>query len=137
MFYRGLAAAALAQASRRGRGWRHVRELRRSRRYLERRLEGGSDFVHMAVLLQAETARLARDFTRARVVYEQASQRARQPGFPYHAALAHERRASMLVAIRRETEAADAMKEALALYGEWGADGKVALLAGERGAPSL
>jgi hypothetical protein len=86
----------------------------------------------MAGLLDAERARLRGDHARARSLYEQAAQRARRQDFIHHAALAHERRASMLTRLRRDTEAAQAVRATIALYQEWGARAKVAELAQQR-----
>jgi len=132
MFYRGLAAAALAGSAR---GWkrrRYHRELSRSLRHVARHVAGGPDFSHMATFLRAEDARLRHDFTRARNAYEQAALRARQQTFPHHCALARERLAQMLLALRRETEAGEALREAIAAYREWGADAKAQALDASR-----
>jgi hypothetical protein len=131
-FYRGLAAAALAENARGALQRRYRRVLRRSLRLLRGWARAGPDFVHMVGLLDAERARLRGDFTRARSLYEQAAQRARRQDFIHHAALAHERRASMLTKLRRDTEAAQAVRATAALYQEWGAVGKVAELPPER-----
>jgi hypothetical protein len=131
-FYRGLAAAALATRSRGQPRRAQRRALRESLRRLHTWAKTGPDFVHMAQLLEAETARLAGDVARARALYDQAVQRARQQDFPHHAALGHERRALMLVELRRETEAAAAFKDAVALYRQWGAEAKAEVLAHER-----
>ena len=82
----------------------------------------------MATLLEAEHARLRGRHGVARSAFERAAHGAREQQFPHHAALAHERRASLLQALRRETEASTALREATALYGEWGATAKVPLL---------
>ena len=131
-FYRGLAAAALATSAG---GWarrRYVRALRRSLQRLRRWERDGPDFAHMALLLQAERARLRGDASGARGLYEQSAQRAQHQEFVHHAALAHERRAHMLLALRKETEAAAALKEASSLYRDWGALRKVEELVLER-----
>jgi hypothetical protein len=131
-FYRGLAAAGLATRAR-GRARRSLRRtLRASLRRLQRWAKTGPDFVHMAQLLEAETARLAGNVARARALYEQSVQRARQQEFPHHAALGNERRGLMLMELRRGTEAAAALKDAIGLYRQWGADAKADALAQER-----
>jgi hypothetical protein len=131
-FYRGIAAAALASAARGLARRRHVRVLARSLRMLRRWERDGPDFAHMALLLQAERARLRADTVRARALYEQCAQRAQHQEFIHHAALAHERRAQMLLELRRETEAASALREAIALYRDWGALPKAEELVRER-----
>jgi hypothetical protein len=83
----------------------------------------------MATLLEAEQARLRGHARLARAAYERAAQEARQQQFPHHAALAHERRATFLTSLRRETEASAALEEATVLYREWGAAAKLAQLA--------
>jgi hypothetical protein len=134
-FYRGLAAAALASPARGSERRRYRRALHRSLRYLKRRARDGPDFVHMATLLRAEEARLARHPARARVLYEEAATRAAQNAFPHHAALAHERHARLLASVRRETEAAPLLRRAIAGYTEWGALGKATLLAERLSSP--
>jgi hypothetical protein len=86
----------------------------------------------MALLLEAEHARLAGHFDRARSLYDEAATRAGRQTFPHHAALAHERHARLLAALRRETEAAALRRRAIATYREWGARGKADLLTQER-----
>jgi hypothetical protein len=139
VFYRGIAAAALADSVRGREHRRYRRELRRSLRYVRARARDGPDFAHMALLLEAEQARLARRFARARALYDEAATRASRQSFPHQAALAHERHALLLLALRRETEAAALQRRAIATYREWGALGKAELLAQSprlRSAPS-
>jgi hypothetical protein len=131
-FYRGLAAAELATSSRGAARRTQRKALRTSLARLRRWAKAGPDFVHMVQLLEAESARLGRHVARARALYEQAAQRARQQEFPHHVALAHERRARMLIEMRRSTEASAALKEACALYRQWGAELKADTLAQER-----
>ena len=135
-FYRGLSAAVLA-GSARGKARRLYRQtLKSCRHVLQRWARGGPDFAHMVSLHAAEHARLAGDRAKAQLLYEQAAQRGRET-FPHHAALAHERRAELLASARRQTEAGAARREALALYREWGALGKVALLEREEREPRV
>jgi predicted ATPase len=130
-FYRGLACAALASEP--AAPWRRLRaDLRRCLRRLRRWAKHGPDFVHMASFLEAELARLAGDESRARALYDAAAQRALEQRFVHHAALAHERRASMLVGLRRETEASASLARAVALYREWGAEPKAQQLLVQR-----
>jgi hypothetical protein len=84
----------------------------------------GPDFVHMAIALQAESERVRRAPSRALATYAAAIERARQVGYAHHAAFLHERRAALLADLRRHTEAAGALRQAIALYEEWGACGK-------------
>ncbi len=131
-FYRGLSAAALASESTGHVRRRYRRVLRSAQHRLRRWARAGPDFAHMAMFLAAENARLSGDFRAATALYEQAARRARQQQFAHHAALAHERRARTLIAVRREAEAASALRDAIALYEEWGAEAKAAALGRER-----
>ncbi len=133
-FYRGLAAAALASSAHRRDRVRYVHVLRRSLGKLRRWAKGGPDFAHMELLLAAEHARLRRKPERARALYEQAQQGAKRQDFIHHAALACERRARMFIDLRRETEAAAALREAGALYAKWGCETKARALEHERNA---
>jgi hypothetical protein len=127
-FYRGLAAAALAEQTRGLTRWQHRRRLRTCARRLQRWERAGVDFAHMALGLEAERARLAHNDRRARILYEKATRRAREQQFPNHAALLQERLGSMLGLQRRRTEASAALAQAAALYREWGAADKAAAL---------
>jgi hypothetical protein len=125
-FFGGLAAAALA-----GEG----ADRRRARRAFQRHLrqlrvwaQEGPDFRHMVLGLEAEQARLAGQHRQALARYADAAERAGSKGYRQHAALLLERRAGLLQSLRRGTEAASALSQALALYEEWGAHAKVAQL---------
>jgi tetratricopeptide (TPR) repeat protein len=132
-FYRSLSAAALASGARGRTRRRYVRELRLGLRRLHAWASGGPDFAHMATALEAERARLRRDFKGADRLYELAIAVAKKQGFPHHAALAQERRARTLAEQRRESEAERAFKEAIRLYRAWGAAPKAAMLEDELG----
>jgi hypothetical protein len=129
-FLRGLAAAALASAAAGRERRRFVHAVRRSSRSLSRWARGSSDFAHMVLALDAESARLRSKHERARTLYQRAVQQARRQGFSHHAALILERQASLLRALRRDFEADAAQAEAAALYREWGAVFKANELAG-------
>ena len=88
---------------------------------MRRWADSGPDFVHMQTALEAERSRLSGRFEAARKLYQRAAARAREQRFPSHAALIHERHARLLLALRRDSEAELAMREAVALYREWGA----------------
>ncbi len=83
----------------------------------------------MAQLLQAELLRVRGHPEEALRQYLDAAQLARKAGYVHHAALCHERRASVLARGRRATEAEAALATASELYGEWGASAKVQQLA--------
>jgi hypothetical protein len=132
LLYRGIAAAALADSASGIERRRYRSVVRSCLRYVRGRARDGPDFAHMALLLEAEHARLAGHFDRARSLYDEAATRAGRQTFPHHAALAHERHARLLAALRRETEAAALRRRAIATYREWGARGKADLLTQER-----
>jgi hypothetical protein len=121
-FLRGLIAT---ERSPRWSAWRMLgRDLRQLRIWARH----GPDFVHLAQGLAAERARLRRSYARALGLYQSAAQRAERAGYPQHAALLHERRSQLLEQLRHGTEAAAALRAAIALYQSWGADTKVAQL---------
>jgi hypothetical protein len=136
-FFDGLCAAGLREQSSGAERRRHHRRLRTCMRWLRRQARHSRDAVHMARLLEAECARAASRHGRAFDLYGQAAQRAQREGYLQHAALIHERHASLLLETRRETRAVAALRQSLALYREWGATTKVrALEAGLRAAES-
>jgi hypothetical protein len=136
LFYRGIAAASLADSRRGVERRRYLSVVRSSLRYIRGRARDGPDFAHMVLLLEAEQARLTGNVGRARSLYDEGATRAARQAFPHHAALAHERHARLLVAMRRETEAAELLRRAIATYREWGALGKAELLRENRSAAS-
>jgi hypothetical protein len=79
----------------------------------------------MAELLEAEQERLSGRIARARLQYQNAAQHAQKQGFVHHAALAHERHADMLAELKRDIEAQQIRKQAIACYEAWGARAKV------------
>jgi len=119
-FLRGVAAARRAGASTGARRRAARRVLRQSVRALRRWAVPGSDFVHMHQLLRAETLRLRGDARAALSVYVAGTNLAQTHEHRHHAALAHERRASLLLELGRATEARSALRQAMALYEEWG-----------------
>jgi hypothetical protein len=122
---RGLAAAACAGDASGLRRWSLLRWAARSRRYLARLAEHGPDFVHMALLLEAEQMRARGRSERALELYERAVGAAERCHHIHHAALAHERRAGLLRSLGRATDADAARARALALYAAWGAEAKL------------
>jgi hypothetical protein len=131
MFYRGVAAAALAGSARGWARWRYRRELARAHAQLKRWAKNGPDFQHMVDLLGAERASLSGNLQAARSLNEKAARRARGQGYVHHAALAEERRARMLIARKRWTDAAAALADASRTYRAWGALPKAEALAQE------
>ncbi len=131
VFLRGLALAAQA-AERTGRPRRALRrELLRALGSLQRWARHGPDFVHMALALEAESAALRGNVPGAHRLFQGAVRRALQQEFSHHAALILERHASVLGRARRDTEAAAARTQALALYRAWGAHAVVSARARE------
>jgi hypothetical protein len=128
-FLRGLASAALATDALGAARRRHLREVAASLKRLRHWAKHGPDFLHMASFLEAEQAHLRGRPERARSLYTQAAQRAREQEYPHHAALACERHARLLATLRRETEVAGALHDSIALYSQWGSQLKVDALA--------
>ncbi len=123
--FRGIAAAACAREARGSARRRLLRAAAKSQRYLQRLARHGPDFVHMATLLQAERMRCRGDVPRALALHARAAASAEQCAHIHHAALAHERRAELLGAQGRKSDADSARALALALYRAWGAAAQV------------
>jgi histidine kinase len=85
----------------------------------------------MVTFLEAEKASLRGRGGAARRLYQEAARVARQQEYVHHAALAQERQARSFFHERRETEAAAALREAVALYEVWGAAPKASALVDE------
>jgi len=90
-----------------------------------RRTQENPDFVHMNQVIRAEIARLRGRASNALLFYQQAAQRASERGYPHHAALILERRASLLMEKRRKLEGAAALRSAIGFYEQWGALARV------------
>jgi hypothetical protein len=123
--FRGVASAVRAGAAAGGVRRRQLRVARRCARQLRAWEPYNPDFPHMSLFLEAECARAAFDDVRALSLYRDAARRARKQGYIHHAALVHERRADLLLAQRRGIEATGELKEAISLYGSWGAAAKL------------
>jgi hypothetical protein len=122
----GIASAELATSKRGAGGYR--RDLVRCARRLNVIARQGADFAHMALVLAAERARLQRRSARALQLYAAAEEAAFKQSYRHHAALILERRARLLLTLRRETEATTTLRRAIALYEEWGARAKARAL---------
>jgi hypothetical protein len=131
-FFRGLAAADLATSARGKERRRYHRVLRDALRRTERWSRSGPDFAPMVALLGAEHMRLRGEVRVAHARFEDAAQRAEQQEYLHLVALAHERRARMLAHRRRDTEAADALAQAIVRYRKWGCEAKALALKRER-----
>jgi hypothetical protein len=130
-FYRGITAADLAREARGAERRQHARQLQTCLRRLRRWAKGGPDFVHMVTFLEAERTCLRGRENAARLLYQHAARAAREQEYVHHAALAHERHARSLLRDRRETEAAAALRDAIAHYEAWGAAAKASALTHE------
>jgi len=124
-FFQGVCAAGLAHGATGGVRRRHLRELRKPLRWLQRLRAATPDWEHMILFLRAELTLLRRRFDEASRLFSQSAAVAHARGFRHHAALAHERCAASLRALHRFSEAEQATERAVALYREWGAHAKV------------
>ncbi len=123
--FRGLCRGALAERASFIERQRHLWVLRSCARQLRRWAAEGPDFTHMAQLLEAVLLQARGHLEAAMRHYQRAAELASKAGYVHHAALCHERRATVLARRRRSTEAEAALATARALYGEWGASAKV------------
>jgi predicted ATPase len=127
--FRGLIAAARFERVRAGarRGCRTA--LAESLRLMRRWAQAcPANFAHLVLLLEAERARTGGARGRAIELYADAARGAEAQRYRQHAALAHERRATLLWELGRGAEASDARALAIAAYSSWGARAKVAQL---------
>jgi hypothetical protein len=127
-FFRGVSAAEQARALRGLARRRQQRLLRRCLRELSGWARLNPDFVHMTTALQAEQEALRERTRHALAAYVEASDRASEHGYHHHSAFLHERRARLLSAAGRRTEAVAALRRAQSLYEEWGAGAKAEAL---------
>ena len=82
-------------------------------------------FLHFRLLMEAETARLWGDPSRAAELYDEAIDTANQNGFLRYEALANELAAKFHLEQAREKLSGNYMREAQYLYSRWGATAKV------------
>ena len=136
VFFRGLAAAALAACEGSLARRRHVRALRAALRQLATWAVHAPDCVHMLELLHAEHLALQGRGAPALARYQAAIQQADAAGYVHHAALGHERRAALLTRLRRIGEARLERVAGIARYREWGAAAKVRQLEADAGGVS-
>jgi len=122
LLLRGMSAAAIGR--RRPDLSRRLKIARTCLRQLKVWARHAPDCKHMCALLEAELLRLRVRPTRALPKYVAAADAAVRRGFVQYAALAHERRASLLRDIRRDRDAEQALKCSLALYTRWQAHAK-------------
>jgi hypothetical protein len=126
LLFRGVAAAELASAAPDPRAYR--KDLRSCTRRVRGFARRSADFVHMALFLEAEEARLAGRNAQCLERYTNAAECALSQGYRHNAALILERQARHLQELRRDTEALSLLQRACALYADWGAHAKVAAL---------
>jgi len=129
--YRGIAAAALARASRGKERRRYLRALGKSLAAIRRWARSGPDLVHMSVLLEAEILGVRGWLKQAEKSYARAARLAEQQQFPHHVALAHECHARLLTLHRHDSAATIPLRRAIDAYSRWGARAKVRGLEGE------
>ncbi len=130
VFYRGLAAGAMAVDETGVLRRRHLRALEEAQRRVARwiRRRRTPDLVHMQLMLDAERHGLRGRLSRARSLYERALAGAIRQGYPHHAALAAERLAALLDRHNLRSAAAIARFDAAARYRAWGCTAKSDLL---------
>lgn len=83
------------------------------------------NFIHHKVLMEAEMARINKDFDLASKLYDQAIKLAKQNEFIRYEALANELTARFYVELKRDKIAKIYLLDALECYQKWGATGKV------------
>ncbi|MBL7262282.1 diguanylate cyclase [Paractinoplanes lichenicola] len=96
----------------------------------ERAEDCPANFGHLALWLTAEEAWLRGDLSTAYVSFDHAVQAAQTRQRPWHAALILERAARLHFSVGLEAGGRLHLAEALRVYDEWGATGKVAQLLG-------
>ena len=126
LLFRGVASAELAGTSPGARAYR--KDLRSCQQRLRVMAKRGPDFVHMAVFLEAEEARLAGRHGQCLERYRSAAERALRQGYRHHAALIFERHARYLQQQHNDAEALSLLNRAITLYADWGAHAKVTAL---------
>jgi len=129
MMFRSMCLAANAAGKGRFARLRLACELRLSLFFHRGRIGPDSDFGHVALVVQAESARLLDRTAQALALYQQATKVASERGYRHHAALIQERRSALLYRVRRDLEAQTGLRQAMELYKQWGARAKVSDLA--------
>ncbi len=121
---RGLSAA---HAARRGKGRAHTRERRRlkqSAAWLRARAKHAPDCAPLAAFLDAELATFSGAVQDVVKRFVLAAKLAREAGFLFQEAWIYEQSAHYLVSARRELQAVPNLRQAAALYTQWGARSK-------------
>ena len=86
---------------------------------------GTGNYLHKALLIEAEIAKCKDEFELATLLYDQAIQEAKAQKFIHHAAIAAELAGEYYLSKSRHHLAGIYLKDALKLYSKWGADAKV------------
>lgn len=86
---------------------------------------GSGNYLHKALLIEAEIAKCNGEFEIATLLYDQAIQEAKAQNFIHHAAIAAELAGEYYLDKSRHRLAAIYLKDALKSYAKWGADAKV------------
>jgi len=86
---------------------------------------GSGNYLHKALLIEAEIAKCKGEFEIATLLYDQAVQEAKEQKFIHHAAIAAELAGEYYLSKSRHQLAGIYLKDALKSYSKWGADAKV------------
>lgn len=86
---------------------------------------GSGNYLHKALLIEAEIAKCKGEFEMATLLYDQAIQEAKAQKFIHHAAIAAELAGEYYLSKNRHQLAGIYLKDALKSYSKWGADAKV------------
>jgi signal transduction histidine kinase/predicted ATPase len=86
---------------------------------------GSGNYLHKALLIEAEIAKCKGEFESATWLYDQAIQEAKTQKFIHHAAIAAELAGEYYLSKNRHRLATIYLKDALKSYSKWGADAKV------------
>ena len=86
---------------------------------------GSGNYLHKALLIEAEIAKCKDEFETATSLYDQAIQEAKTQKFIHHAAIAAELAGEYYLSKSRHKLAVIYLNDALKFYSKWGADAKV------------
>lgn len=86
---------------------------------------GSGNYLHKALLIEAEIAKCQGEFEKATLLYDQAIHEAKAQKFIHHAAIAAELAGEYYFSKNRHQLAIIYLKDALKSYSKWGADAKV------------
>ncbi len=134
-FYAALIAAAVAEHADDEVRPELIEQIKRRQRQLQRWAESCTDnFLHKALFVAAEVARLKGEAWKAADLYDRAIEEAGRSGYLQEETLARERAGLFWLARKRHKISAVYLSEAHHGYQLWGASRKARMLAGEHGA---